>query len=794
MRFWTLCKKNDPSNTGWDLPEVFFVTRARLNVTEFSSVLKLNERGTLYWRVIGNLTILTSHSSVRWLTRPKLHKSLGIGGYMFRQGVRICIVLSAILFFSASGIAQINWKVTYQDVINGSNFGFNDPTLVNGVSLGQLRRDSVTVATQYLNTVLDGRGTVNLLFELSDNSQNGTLASFGPDQITNGNGTFQNGGIYQAARTNIRPFSGEDAGGKFNFGYSWNYANQFTSSNSFDMVTVAIHEITHGLGFLSFTNAQGRGLNQQTVGTPDIYSGFDRYLQRGNGTGGSLFNTDINSPNFGSFTGLANTLTNENNPTTGLFFGGQYTREVYGGPAPLYAPSTYQPGSSTSHVNDNAEVGAVMNPSIGPNTVRRFRNYEIAMLMDIGWNVYNWANGNGNWKDGVTGSPGNETFSLNSSKWRTDQGIVYTGFQSYNSYAYPDQAPVLPPYGQVTSNIVLNFGGTGSTSYTSQNDLGDIRISRLNLNSSSTATNSIINSSNTPTGTLIFGVNSDGTSSVLTPKIVQQNSGAFVININLQITNTTGAPGGGWSGLTVDGTGSGRVTLGGTISGNGTLTKAGSFTLELTGTTANTYTGLTTVTAGVLLLNKTPQQHAFAGSVTIAGGTLLIGAEDQMPESGVVTLEGGKLRVGQSVGVNDTVGKFELTANSVIELTPSASANSTYALTFSGFHDETLNGALTVTGWSGSPYTPGTAGRILVANVTGDPNATYTSFLNTVQFTGYQSGAWFIATSFSGTWELVPVPEPGSILGLAAVGLGMGTAIVRRVGRKSLLNHIDRSR
>jgi hypothetical protein len=73
MRFWTLCKKNDPSNTGWDLPEVFFVTRARLNVTEFSSELKLNERGTLYWRVIGNLTILTFHSSVRCLTRPEHH-------------------------------------------------------------------------------------------------------------------------------------------------------------------------------------------------------------------------------------------------------------------------------------------------------------------------------------------------------------------------------------------------------------------------------------------------------------------------------------------------------------------------------------------------------------------------------------------------------------------------------------------------------------------------------------------------------------------------------------------------
>ena len=51
------------------------------------------------------------------------------------------------------------------------------------------------------------------------------------------------------------------------------------------MVTVAIHEIGHGLGFLSFTqqDGSGRGLLGNTLGTPDIYSVYDRYLQRGNG-------------------------------------------------------------------------------------------------------------------------------------------------------------------------------------------------------------------------------------------------------------------------------------------------------------------------------------------------------------------------------------------------------------------------------------------------------------------------------------------------------------------------------
>ena len=121
------------------------------------------------------------------------------------------------------------------------------------------------------------------------------------------------------------------------------------------MVTVALHELTHGLGFTSFTFEDGSGLGFEAPGSPSIYAGYDRYLQRGNGTGGGLFNTNIGNSGFGSFTGQVNTLTNQS-ASTGLFFGGQYTREVLGNPAPLYAPNPWEDGSSIAHVNDNAAL------------------------------------------------------------------------------------------------------------------------------------------------------------------------------------------------------------------------------------------------------------------------------------------------------------------------------------------------------------------------------------------------------------------------------------------------------
>ncbi len=660
---------------------------------------------------------------------------------MRRQLVVPAWSLTGILVWCAPLTAQITWNITYADP---EGTGFYDPIE------GQLRRDSILAATQYLNTVLDGRGTVNIEFR-SAPSGAGYLASFGPSQfVIHSNGSFQNGGIYQAARTNTRPFNGVDGKGDFNFSYGWNYVGQSPASNKYDMVSVAIHELVHGVGFLSLTDVQGRGLADRTPGTPDIYAVYDRYLYRGSGSNASaLFNTDINSPNYASFVGNSSVFTSGNDPNSGLFFIGPYSKEVYGAAIPLYAPNPYRDGSSVSHVND---TNALMYYSTPPNRVKRLLNYEIAMLLDIGWNVYEWNNTTGNWLDGVSGS----NLNVSNSRWRSSSGIVYLNNQWYNRYGFSNPAPVLPPYAQVTSNIVLNFGGSGSTGYTATNDIGSVRLARLNLNSSATAANTITG------GSLIFGVNSDGSPSVLAPKIIQQGSGAFIIASDIVVTNTTA--GGGWTGLTVEGDGSGRITLSGTISGTGGLTKLGNFLLEISGNSANTFSGTTTVSGGILMLNKTAGQNALGGNLTLAsGGTVLLAADHQLPDAGTVRLQGGTLSTGEGVGHSDILGALELASTSTIALT-----RGQHSLTFTGISG-TPSGNLIVSGWSGDIFQPGTEGRVYFSNIGENPNQQYSSFLAAVRFVGFPSGGIFLTTSTAGLYELVPVPEPAGIVAIVAV-------------------------
>jgi len=131
--------------------------------------------------------------------------------------------------------------------------------------------------------------------------------------------------------------------------FSWYTGTDgMTPAGQYDLATVALHEIGHGLGFLGSMELEtgygecgsptGYGCWGWGTGNPAIY---DRFTQ--DSAGNSL----INYPN--PSLALGNAL-----KSNAVYFSGTNANAANGGTrVPLYAPSSWLPGSSYSHLDYN---------------------------------------------------------------------------------------------------------------------------------------------------------------------------------------------------------------------------------------------------------------------------------------------------------------------------------------------------------------------------------------------------------------------------------------------------------
>lgn len=109
-------------------------------------------------------------------------------------------------------------------------------------------------------------------------------------------------------------------------------------------------------------------------------------------------------------------------------------------------------------------------------------------------------------------------------------------------------------------------------------------------------------------------------------------------------------------------TGSG-ATFSGVVS-NGGITKLGAGTLTLSGAAANTYTDLTTASAGNLTLAKT-SGNAIAGDLLVNGGNVDVTvAGTQIADTATVEVSSGSFTIGTLI--NETVATVKLTGGNII--------------------------------------------------------------------------------------------------------------------------------
>jgi hypothetical protein len=151
-----------------------------------------------------------------------------------------------------------------------------------------------------------------------------------------------------------------------------------------DLLGVVLHELGHGLGFLTLTDQNGLGVADST-GTRRLGI-FDQFVYD-EGTG--MFWKDMTaaqratSANGGGATG-GNTLLAFNSARVNAQVGRQVAGLTPGGHVRLYAPATYDSSSSVSHWDLSATPDLVMEPRYSRNTGSH-TDLATCVFYDLGW-------------------------------------------------------------------------------------------------------------------------------------------------------------------------------------------------------------------------------------------------------------------------------------------------------------------------------------------------------------------------------------------------------------------------
>ena len=289
-------------------------------------------------------------------------------------------------------------------IVNGDSYneGLNDRTVVTsvggnpGTTVGEQRLKVFEKAAEILNASLDVTAPVKVqaaFNSMSCNSREGELGYAGPEGIEyslEGQSAIPHALYNQLVGEDVDPDTSEIYA-RFNSSIdnndnclsdtNWYYGFDAPEGYDISLLTVVLHEITHGLGFLSFFPQDGGfgalwndGFNNLT----ELYDPFSRNLLNAE-TGEYLIDQAKND----RYLSLRN--------TSNLVWDGSYvnskatnlTEGVNNDHVQIYAPASYERGSSTSHFDTALSPNELMEP-----TYAEFEdNAGLALeaLFDIGW-------------------------------------------------------------------------------------------------------------------------------------------------------------------------------------------------------------------------------------------------------------------------------------------------------------------------------------------------------------------------------------------------------------------------
>ncbi|MDY0168320.1 MAG: autotransporter-associated beta strand repeat-containing protein [Thermoguttaceae bacterium] len=333
--------------------------------------------------------------------------------------------------------------------------------------------------------------------------------------------------------------------------------------------------------------------------------------------------------------------------------------------------------------------------------------------------------------------------------------------------------------GGTTGDVAVELSSTGAA-VTREFNIGDganltISVPVTNGESSSAGINKtglgtlILSGANTYTGgtTISAGTVLLGATNVLAdtgPVTVSGGGKLDIVNRSDTIgalTLTSGTVAGTTGVLTASSYDVRSGTISAALGGSGGLTKITSGTVTLSGTTANTYTGLTTVSGGRLALGKSAGVNAVPGNLTISGGAVTFSANQQIADDATVTMSGATSFL-NGTGLNGNVFNVQETIGSLV-------MNGGMFQTGTG--GWTVNGAASFTGGAGNTVFIGNSGGTFRFG-----SLSLTNMTRTVGTTGNHVNSFTLYGNHASTQSSIIVGSGGLTLEGSVLNLRRGDA------------------
>jgi len=306
-------------------------------------------------------------------------------------------LLAALLL--AAAVAPLARAATVTVLnLDGPSEGFNDPSPVapiggnNGVTLGQQRLLAFQHAADLWGAVLQSNVPilVDATFDPDQcDSTSAILGSAAPNTVDRDTPGAPRAGVWftQALANSCAGVDNEptedDIVASFNsaigttcaFPITWYYGfDANPGANQIDFVSVVLHELTHGLGFLSLVDLD---TGAKFVGRDDAFM-----VWLGNDATGIAFPAMSNAQRVSASTSTGNLTWTGPVVVAGSSFltHGRHAN----GHVEMYAPPTIEPGSSVSHYSDSLTPDELMEPVYTVPT--HDLTLTLAALRDMGWN------------------------------------------------------------------------------------------------------------------------------------------------------------------------------------------------------------------------------------------------------------------------------------------------------------------------------------------------------------------------------------------------------------------------